>query len=843
MTVLLDQATREGLRVLFAAEEEGRWVTMDGAHVHIDDGGTIDKGPKGMTGKTIKEAAGAEAHGHGSSGKSHAQPKDGDAVHSHKGGTDSHEHPATESKAGDALDAGSQALLNRFLKMDPAVKPQEILASAKLLRAADSTLTQQQSLGHAISNHIAAKPKPAAPVAEPKQAPPPTEHFEHVDGVVSSYPTAGEKVSGLVVRKDTPNLSSIDASLSGTDYRVLPGVREVSMKHFSGVGGKGGYEVGDMRRNQELAKQIKKSGEINPLIVGIDKEGPYIIEGGHRIEALHALGKKTFPAVVVAEEDATSAKSARGRKAEHAVGRGRLMNPLRALFAKLDTAEREKLADKGEAEPNGSYPIRNRADLENAVKAWGRGGAKESDKRWIMKRARELNATDALPDDWQDDGDKDDAADHARAMLGDLDGAAVFSADDNLVYRSGMIFRAGEYPEADYTMDADEIESAAAAFDGPVPIDLGHGTKSHHPLEGKFGQVVHVEARGHDLYATTALPRWLNDAIGQAKIKVSASFDRATKTLRGLALVTDPIVPEAALFGAYADFAAKHQTSHGLRALQDVHDACVRGGAVCKRPADMASAGEHNALQGAHDLVADRGARCEGIAPGTLYPLFGKPTDGLEATHPRESARKENADMSLLDKILMRGLQDLATDDGDAEDADVAAPKPRRAAPVADLGATADLSRELAEQRARADRAEAAKLTLEVKTIGESAANFAEKIIGDGRAVPNQRDHIKRAHAQAAIDDLHHGRVNLGEGQTTTRVDLLEATFAAGLSDLVSEVELASVVHEALMNRQKTGLAAAEGDVITAQEHERLLRLTPMGAGIADAMFAKNGSH
>lgn len=62
--------------------------------------------------------------------------------------------------------------------------------------------------------------------------------------------------------------------------------------------------------------------------------------------------------------------------------------------------ERTELAKRGEARPDGSYPIVNEDDCKNAVKAWGRGGATEADKEHIIKRAKALGAEDCLPKDW-----------------------------------------------------------------------------------------------------------------------------------------------------------------------------------------------------------------------------------------------------------------------------------------------------------------------------------------------------------------------------------------------------------------------------------------------------------
>jgi len=65
----------------------------------------------------------------------------------------------------------------------------------------------------------------------------------------------------------------------------------------------------------------------------------------------------------------------------------------------LDTAERRKLADEGKALP-GSFPIRNREDLRDAVQSFGRAKDKAEAKRWIKKRARELRGEKDLPQDW-----------------------------------------------------------------------------------------------------------------------------------------------------------------------------------------------------------------------------------------------------------------------------------------------------------------------------------------------------------------------------------------------------------------------------------------------------------
>ena len=62
--------------------------------------------------------------------------------------------------------------------------------------------------------------------------------------------------------------------------------------------------------------------------------------------------------------------------------------------------ERKAAADKGQAMPDGSYPIKNRTDLKNAIQAFGRAKNPDAVKKHIIARAKALGATNLLPEDW-----------------------------------------------------------------------------------------------------------------------------------------------------------------------------------------------------------------------------------------------------------------------------------------------------------------------------------------------------------------------------------------------------------------------------------------------------------
>ena len=118
----------------------------------------------------------------------------------------------------------------------------------------------------------------------------------------SRYPVASDIVNGLQIRQDIPNISSIEASLN--HYEVLPGIREFPMADLgSGSPHDNFYAANDIKQSREVASQIKASREIAPLIIAIDHEGPYILEGVHRFVALHSIGIKSFPALVVIDTE------------------------------------------------------------------------------------------------------------------------------------------------------------------------------------------------------------------------------------------------------------------------------------------------------------------------------------------------------------------------------------------------------------------------------------------------------------------------------------------------------------------------------------------------------------
>lgn len=86
---------------------------------------------------------------------------------------------------------------------------------------------------------------------------------------------------------------------------------------------------------------------------------------------------------------------------------------------KYSEDDRKKLAAKGHAMKDGSYPIVDEEDLHNAIHAVGRGknNSHDSIRAHIKKRAAAMGKTSMLPDEWSGKGPEAKAAEDADAEL------------------------------------------------------------------------------------------------------------------------------------------------------------------------------------------------------------------------------------------------------------------------------------------------------------------------------------------------------------------------------------------------------------------------------------------
>jgi hypothetical protein len=86
----------------------------------------------------------------------------------------------------------------------------------------------------------------------------------------------------------------------------------------------------------------------------------------------------------------------------------------------VSEAERKKLADKGQALPDGSFPVASVQDLKNAIRAIGRAKDPAKAKAHIKRRAKALGKPELIPDSW-----KDESADTEKSVHDSSELAAI----------------------------------------------------------------------------------------------------------------------------------------------------------------------------------------------------------------------------------------------------------------------------------------------------------------------------------------------------------------------------------------------------------------------------------
>lgn len=81
--------------------------------------------------------------------------------------------------------------------------------------------------------------------------------------------------------------------------------------------------------------------------------------------------------------------------------------------------QRSAMVEAGEALPDGSYPIKDEADLKNAIQAYGRAKDKEAAKAHIIKRAKDLGLDEMIPTTWPEATDEAEAMDNPAEEAAD----------------------------------------------------------------------------------------------------------------------------------------------------------------------------------------------------------------------------------------------------------------------------------------------------------------------------------------------------------------------------------------------------------------------------------------
>lgn len=360
-----------------------------------------------------------------------------------------------------------------------------------------------------------------------------------------------------VARKLTDPAATEDAEAEpvpadGHDYRG-PGQRGpltlhiFSHSHFNPDGGPDGQEPcmvyqfsgkDDLRVAESLRSdvcwQVKEAiGEVN-FPEQHERFAPHITAGYNLPpDALSYTGLVTFDRLRVVLADTVT---------DYPLG-GATLDEVTAAVARsrggsVTSEARDKAKKSGHAMSDGSFPIEDGADLDNAIQSVGRAKDPEATRRHIIKQAKRLGLESRIPDSWNAD-----VSVTASAALDDGQREALTAAVGALVDKLGPVGAHGIAPQvfpdlralefADTLIelpDADEALTAAATDELPPaewfekPDDLPPGTG--HTVDGRrvYGRLAewhtpHIGINGQKVYPPHSQSdyRWFHTKTARVK--------------------------------------------------------------------------------------------------------------------------------------------------------------------------------------------------------------------------------------------------------------------------------------------------------------------------------------
>lgn len=190
--------------------------------------------------------------------------------------------------------------------------------------------------------------------------------------------------------------------------------------------------------------------------------------------------------------------------------------------AEFSSDQRKRLASQGQALPDGSYPIRNKSDLSNAIQAYGRAKDKGRAKAWIIRRARALGATGMLPDSWSvsKSGDEQEEMVEFRTPIQKEDGTWDFTdvPDESQAFFKTMIEKAELADRVQKNLDEtrEELRKAQDSLSEKEYIAKAADYKTLAP-ESKLGLVLKNAAESMDAERYQELEQVLASAAARVE--------------------------------------------------------------------------------------------------------------------------------------------------------------------------------------------------------------------------------------------------------------------------------------------------------------------------------------
>lgn len=301
------------------------------------------------------------------------------------------------------------------------------------------------------------------------------------------------------------------------------------------------------------------------------------------------------------------------------------------------------------------------------------------------------------------------------------------------IYDNALLFRAGHYPDKQFSMTPGELAQAAASW-SPVGGNIQHSDF----LAGRAGVISRAWIDPADpsvLRGEVRVPLSLDRLLTQGEKGISMEWNRAGKFADGFALVTNPRVSDAALM----------------------------------------------ALERSAPLPMSLEAQLSPPAPEISHGSYQAPTTGGE--------RKKNMKLSQLVASFVASFRGQQGVEDDLSAAPTATAPGNQAPTTTQVPTTTLFGYPITQPGAQVQlgaQVQAGQDPLMIERTARIKAEsslFASEVISASRALPAERDSLVAQYFQAAMDDLNAPTQvafsYAGQPRTGTRVEALKAAMAA----------------------------------------------------------------
>ncbi len=451
---------------------------------------------------------------------------------------------------------------------------------------------------------------------------------------------------------------------------------------------------------------------------------------------------------------------------------------------KYAQADRDKMADAGQAMPDGAYPIKDAEDLGKAIHAVGRGGADhDSIRKHIMDRAKALNLESQIPDNWNADGSmgKSEKEDSPKV--------------DGPVEKDGIVSGPNPFLGGSVSTDTTTAASPATASDDDVNTP---GSAAWESVDADCAtQAATFLMQAADLISAFAEREGIEVAAGEGndlfdQWDAQCALDAVTAALGVMARL-------AFHEGMEASKAAKCSTCNGTGKIMDGHrdcPDCSDNEGVAEKAGKRLSTKSVTALAAARDHLTelmgdDDPAKSDDDATKSEKDILDMNADELKALV------KETVVEAVAETVVVTDESDVAKAKGVNPFAGKGKKKAKAAADTTDDGDTSDDAAKAeadAAEKATDDSAEIAPVELTKEEIEAKEARKAAK---------KELKKAEKAEKQAAKNAATAKAIEEAVAKATEAVD--------SLKDQIAEAEKATADRLAVVEK----MAAPGGPVKT----------------------------